>query len=106
MKRIILAALVVVLAGCETMPVKSEQVLVKHVEYIVKIPPADLLELPPSVASLNFDDPNIKQSDVGKWIVDSEQRSNVLENKLIGISKFLKGEQDKLDDKAKTENVK
>jgi hypothetical protein len=104
MKRLITIALVLTLAGCawDKPFVKPEQQMINRVEYVVRVPPADLMTLPPQVPSIDVD--KAKQSDIAKWINANEGRTKSLEDKLIGVAKFLKGEQDKADDKAKAEN--
>lgn len=104
MKRLILL-LAIVLAGCQHVPVQPEQKVAERVEYIIKVPPADMMTLPAKPANVNVDDPNLKQSDVAHWVDGKEDYTIQLENKLIAIAKFFVGEQEKLDDKAKKENA-
>jgi hypothetical protein len=82
-------------AGCsavKTPTVKEERKISPTVEYIVKIPPAKLLEIPAPVE--NIDVEKAKQSDIAQWILQNEERMRRLENMLIEISNFFKNEED------------
>jgi uncharacterized protein YcfL len=72
--------------------VKEERKISPTIEYIIKIPPVKLLEIPPRVA--NIDVEKAKQSDVAQWILQNEERMRTLENMLIEISNFFKNEED------------
>lgn len=92
-------------AGCgSTKIVKPEVVVADRVEYVVKIPPAESMELPAQVKPIDID--SAKQSTIAQWIIDNEDRVIKLENKLKSIASFFKIEQDKLADKAAAENKK
>ena len=104
MKRVAALIFVLMLSGCYTMPHVPEPVEPKTVvkmEYVLRIPPKDLLAIPAEVPDLDVD--TAKQSDVAKWISANEARTNRLEEMIRGIAKFLRGEQDKLEKKAKDE---
>lgn len=75
------------LTGCAT--VKPEPVIVTQKEYVVRIPPKDLIELPPPVPKMDLND----QGDVSKWIVLEMERMTQLENQIKGIASFLIEEQ-------------
>lgn len=81
---------VFMLSGCETL----EKITPVRTEYVVRIPPAETLTLPPEVPPLDVD--KAKQSDVARWIAATETRMKTLEDKLIEVAKFLKKEQDAL----------
>lgn len=99
------ALLVLLLTGCVHDPVKPEQSIAPRVEYVMKVPPAEMMQLPQKPAKINVDDPALKQSDVSHWIDNKEDYTAQLENKLIAIAKFFVGEQQKLDEQAKKENA-
>lgn len=75
---------------------------VKQVEYIVKIPPKELMTLPPQVEPIDID--TAQQSDVAAWIIRNEQRMKMLEDMLRGLAQFFKLEQIKLDAEAASKN--
>lgn len=108
MKKILAIILALTLVGCGTTPMPApEPVLVKQVEYVVRIPPAEAMSIPAPLPNLNIENPNLLQSDIADWILGLQDRIDVLEGKIIGIAKFLKGEQDKLNaDAAKTNTPK
>jgi PBP1b-binding outer membrane lipoprotein LpoB len=93
-----------ILTGCfETAQVKQERVVVKQYEFVVSIPPAELLTPPTQVAPIDID--SAKQSDAAKWILDNEERMRGFEDRLIGISKFFVNEQDKAKKEADSKNL-
>lgn len=79
-----LCVCMLVLSGCAT--IKPEPVVVVQKEYVVRIPPANLITLPPPVPKMELKD----QGDVSKWIVLEMERMSLLENQITGIAKFLK----------------
>jgi hypothetical protein len=103
MKKLIAAiALSLTLAACQTnphVPEKIEPTVVTKMEYVLRIPPAEAMELPPAVPDIDLD--KAKQSDVAKWIAAMNQRMETFEAKLKQIAIFLKDEQDKLDKASK-----
>lgn len=101
-KTITATALFALLVGCGHTPIQPEQKVVTKTEYVVKVPPAEMLTIPAQVENVNVDDPYLKQGEVSKWLKNNEARTNKLENMLIEIGKFFKDEQAKLDEKAKT----
>lgn len=104
MKKLIVLSSAFVLAGCQTIPLeKPETRLIPQVEYVLRIPPKELLTLPPPVPNINVDE--AKQSDVARWIILSEERTRQLENMLIELAVFFKIEQLKLDEEAKKKNA-
>jgi hypothetical protein len=102
---ILISILSVSLAGCTLLPkkVQPEQVIVKQTEYVIKLPPAELLTLPAPVAPINVD--TAKQSDVAAWMLQKEQYTRSLENMLKDIASFFQVQQKQLDDVAKTQNI-
>lgn len=103
--------LVVLLSGCslfQTKPDIPKQQVVPEVatklEYVIKIPPKELVTLPDQVPAIDVD--AAKQSDIAAWVIASEKRTQQLENMLIGIANFFKTEQAKLDDAAAQTNAK
>jgi len=105
MKKLILIS-ALILAGCGgTAPiVKPEQVVANRVQYIIKVPPKELLTLPPAAPVIDVD--KAMQSDIAQWVADSEERTKTLEDQLIGISAFFTSEQSKLNAQAEAENKK
>lgn len=105
MKYLILA-LALTLSACATKEqlVKPEQVVVKETSYVMRIPPKELLEIPPPVPKIDID--AAKQSTIANWIIDMNARMKDLENKFIEIGVFFKLEKAKLDEQAAAENVK
>lgn len=99
----LLLILALLLAGCGHNPIKPEEKVVVKTEYVLKIPPKEMMTLPPEVQPINVQDPNLKQSDAAKWIGKNEERTNKLENMLIELAKFFNDEQAKLDEQAKKE---
>jgi hypothetical protein len=98
---------VLLLSGCSWFSnnpdvVKPEQVVAAHVEYVLRVPPKELMTLPPAVAPLDID--NVKQSDIARWIIAGEDRMRTIENQLIGIATFFTTEEAKLKDEAAVKN--
>ena len=92
------------LGACDTIPVvKQEHVIVKQIEYVVKIPPAELLTLPQQTEKINVD--TATQSTIAQWILSNEERIRALENMLKGIASFFTIEQLKLRELANTKNA-
>jgi len=81
------------LSACATTGAQLDKEMIPVVKYVVKIPPAELLTPPPPVTPINPD--TAKQSDVARWIIDNEVRTQQLEQLLIGIAQFFKNEQEK-----------
>jgi hypothetical protein len=104
--KVLVVVIALLLSACahKQEPVKPEQVIAKQVEYVVRIPPNELLALPPAVKNLDVD--NAKQSDIARWILLNEERTRALENMILGIATFFKLEQQKLDKQAEDENKK
>lgn len=108
--RIVAAPLIILvatsLAGCfgttPTLP-KVEEKIVTKVEYVVKIPPKELMTLPAKPA--HIDTSKATQRDVAAWIIANEEYINTLINKLIGVSQFLVDEQLKADERAQQQNA-
>lgn len=96
----------ILLSSCMSAPVKPvtpEPIVVKQVQYVVKLPPAELLTLPPQVPNIDVD--HATQKDVAEWLLSSEQRTRTLENMLKGIAGFFTDQQTQLDAKAASENA-
>jgi hypothetical protein len=104
MYKILLLSLLI-LGGCaHTTPdfVKPEIVVAKRVQYVLRIPPAELMTLPTVQEKIDVD--TAKQSDIALWIVANEDRVRLIENQLIGIAQFFTVEDAKLKDQALEEN--
>lgn len=106
MKIVFAIFLAILLSACahDKDIVKPEVRTVKQVEYVIKIPPKEAMELPPPLQEINVD--TAKQSDIARLILGMEDRIRALENKLIEIASFFKAEQDKLNKQASEENKK
>jgi hypothetical protein len=105
--RALLLIAAVVLVGCSTtkqLP-PPEREVVRDVRYVVALPPAELLKLPPQPAPIKDLD-KAKQSDVAAWLAASEERVAQLENQIKEIAKFLLEAQESADKKAKEESDK
>jgi hypothetical protein len=104
MNKIILVA-VLLLSGCahDIKTVKPEQQVANRVEYVIKVPPKEIMTIPAPVQKIDID--TAKQSDISKWLVASEERMKTLEDQIIALGAFFVNEQSKLDDKAKAENT-
>lgn len=94
------------LAGCATkhVPEQVETTTAARVEYVIRIPPAALLELPPPPANIDVD--KATQADVARWIASNEKWFNDVKGRLSEIAKFLRDEQQSLDKLAKDFNEK
>jgi len=107
MKNILIATILAIsIGGCTTArvkPVPLEQQVVKQTEYVIKIPPAELMTLPPAVPNINVD--TSKQSDVAAWLLQKEQYTRSLENQLKDIAAFFNVQQAQLDQAAKAQNI-
>lgn len=96
--------LTLILSACITNPSlpDPEQILVKQTEYVVRIPPRELMALPVSIGKIDVD--KAKQSDIAQWVLKSEDRTRTLENMIIEIGKFLRIEERKLEEEASVKN--
>jgi len=83
-------------------PEKPEKVVVKEIQYVVKIPPKELITIPPQVDKIDVD--AAKQSDIAKWIIAGEERTRKLEEMIRQLALFFKLEQLKLDEEAIKKN--
>lgn len=84
MKYLVALLISFMLVGCGHMAVKPTVV---EQQYIVRIPPADLITPPPKVEKLDVD--KATQGDVSKWLLDKEAYTKSLEDKLKGIANFF-----------------
>jgi len=105
MKRFVIILPLLLSACCHISP-KPEARIIPKMEYVIKIPPAQLMQLPLKPTKIDVDKSDLKQSDIATFIVGSEEYTTQLENKLIGIAKFFADEQQKLNTQANKENSK
>jgi hypothetical protein len=104
MKIILSVLFALFLTACNSIPtVQQEHVVVKQIEYVVKIPPAELMTLPAPAEKIDID--SASQASVAQWILASEERTRTLENMLKGIATFFVVEQAKAKDSADTKNA-
>jgi hypothetical protein len=106
-KNILLIAVTsVFLTGCfgSFGKVKPELVTADRVEYVLRTPPAEFFTIPDQVKNIDLE--TAKQSDIARWVLATEKRVYELENKILGIASFLKGEDAKLQKDAAAENKK
>jgi ABC-type hemin transport system substrate-binding protein len=105
MNKLILIVALLTLGGCASLPKKVplEKTIVTQTEFVIKIPPAALMTLPPAVPNINVD--SAKQSDVAAWLLQKEQYTRTLENQIKDIATFFLGQQDQLNQAAKSANV-
>lgn len=105
MKKLLILAPVLLMAACQTPPKlpEAEVKIVDRVEYVIRIPPEELLTLPPMPANIDVD--KASQATIAQWLLNNEAYINALRNRIIEIARFLKSEQVKLDEKAKEENI-
>jgi ABC-type hemin transport system substrate-binding protein len=83
---------------------KPETTVAERVEYVIKLPPASMLELPPPPPPIDVD--VATQADVARWVLANEKWMNDMRNRLREIAAFLKDEQQNLDKLAKEFNEK
>ena len=104
MKTLLAISLSLFLVACGSNPTLPpvEQKIVERVEYLVKVPPKELMELPAAPAPI--DSEKATQSIVAQWLLDNEDYINKLRNQVKAIARFLKDEQDKADVDAKKKN--
>lgn len=93
MKLMISIAAALLLAGCahKGKIIQPEARVEIKTEYVVKIPPKELMQLPPKVNDIDLE--SAKQGDVAYWILLNEERTRKLENMIIEIAKFFKSEE-------------
>lgn len=105
MKRLTIIALAL-LAGCATthVPEKVEPTVAARVEYVIKVPPAELLDLPKPPPNVDVD--KATQADIARWIAANEKWFNDVQNRFSEVAKFLRDEQQNLDKLAKDFNEK
>ena len=85
----------VLIGGCASAShIAVEPKTVIKTEYIVRIPPAELLTPPVKVANIDID--TAQQSDVARWLNAQQDRMDSFESKLRGVAIFLRNEQEKL----------
>jgi hypothetical protein len=96
MKKLFLISIMAILAGCATAPEPVQPTAVIKYKYIVTTVPASMLTVPDAVPPIDLSTATDK--DAGNWILDSEARTEVLEEKLKAIKSYL-------DNKVKTLNL-
>lgn len=105
MKTILLAVCVAALSACTTVPDRPvpEQKFAERIEYVVRIPPENLLVLPKPPAPIDLK--TATEATVAKWILDNEDYLNKLRSQIVGIGKFLKDTQVELEKEAQAKNA-
>ena len=99
-------AFILILSGCTTIPdqIPEELRTIQQTGYVARIPPKELLTLPPRPTAIDTD--TADQATVALWIVQREKYILELERLLIGIADFFVDEQNKLDQHAASINAK
>ena len=96
--RSLIAISALFLVACAPLKPTVEPTIVVKKEYIVRIPPAETMQLPEAPKPPK---PNasgvILQSAAAAYIVEMELYSTLLKNKLVEIAKFLQDEKAKLE---------
>lgn len=97
------------LTGClQTAPKVPEEKLepkvVVRTEYVLRIPPVELLTAPAQVPDIDTD--TALQSDIARWLNAKEDRMSEFESKFREIGIFLRDEQTQLDNDAKAKDRK
>lgn len=102
-KLIAIIAMTVFVAGCDINPVKPESRAYKQVEYVVRVPPKEMITLPKAPAPIDVE--KADQADVADWLLQKEKYTRSLENIIQSVAEFLVDEQKKANDKAAEENA-
>ena len=94
------------LIGCSTTTksIPPEKLVVKETQYIVRVPPAELMTLPAKPADVDVD--KADQAAVAEWLLRKEAYTLELENMLKRLAQFFETEQAMADAKAAEENKK
>jgi hypothetical protein len=90
-----LALTAILLVGCGSDPVKPVPPVITQTNYVVKIPPAQLLAQPIPIPNINVD--TATQADVAKWIIGVRGNELSCEAQLQGIAQFFIVEQNNLN---------
>ena len=104
MKHIIAITAALLLVGCGIAPVKPEKHYVDRVEYIITIPPKELMTLPEKPQTIDVDAAD--QADAAGWLLSKEKYTRDLENTLKNLADFFVKQQAEADKKAAEANAK
>ena len=106
MKKLFALIVALALVGCSTTPkpIPPEKLVIKETQYIVRIPPAELMTLPAKPADVDVE--KADQAAVAEWLLRKEKYTLELENMLKRLAQFFKTEQDKANAQAAEENKK
>lgn len=95
MKKLLVVALLLSLAGCAIAPVKPVPQVIVETHYVIKIPPAQLMTLPNRVPNINVD--TASQYDVSSWLIARNAYTLQLEKQLQDIAIFFKQQEAQLN---------
>lgn len=86
MRLIALLTIALLISGCNTCPVQPDQPVAVKYKYVVTEIPAEILEIPEPMYTI--DPVNSSDKDAATWIVDSERRARLIEDRLKAVKKF------------------
>lgn len=87
MKKLLILTLILLLTGCSTFPtVQPEASVVVKYKYVVTEIPAELMSVPDPMYQLNLETATDK--DAATWLVDSERRAKIIEERLKSIKLY------------------
>jgi PBP1b-binding outer membrane lipoprotein LpoB len=107
MKLLAIPMVALLLSGCLATTRQLPQVetrILEKIEYVVRVPPVELTELPAMPMKIDVDEAT--QSIIAQWVISNEEYILKLREQLILIGKFLRDEQIKLDKEAQEKNSK
>lgn len=104
MRAVLVLVCILSLAGCKTIEeIPPEHRTIREVQYVVRIPPKELLAMPEKPQNIDVD--TASQLEVSEWLIRKEEYTLALENIIQRIAEFLTKEQQKLNEQAATENA-
>lgn len=93
-----------ILCACNPVkPVPLALPVIKQTQYVIKIPPAELMTLPAKVPDINVD--TALQAEVAQWVINNEKYTTQCTNQLKDIATFFVTQQNQLNDTAAAQNA-
>ena len=93
-----------ILCACNTVkPVPLALPVITQTQYVIKIPPAELMTLPAKVKDINVD--TATQAEVAQWLIDNEKYTTQCTNQLKDIAVFFVTQQNQLNGTAAVQNA-